>query len=328
MAFKRMRNSKTAYVAGCFLFAAGALIFSNNEIDSVEGGLRERRRMDAVATKPEAPEHKIGADDSGVIWIVNQPKSGTRSIESSIWGALGCEPPPSGESLPSVGHEMRHMECPGNKMLFRTHTKKVNEVKGNVDKVLKGARKKFDQCVVITAVRDPLLSIPSVFFEMNKDEYCDGSHGKEEVIESYADFLKTSEAPGKQAETTAEILRVFGVETDGILEAMNLLSETGYAFFDQPNSEGPWAGCELLLLQLDYDESNSNLDAALGHAIEGVTMKQKGGRKQLCPKAAETYEALVNHKIDDEHIKRYCDEHPEMHGVMTYYKNHRATASS
>lgn len=263
-----------------------------------------------------------------MIWIVNQPKCGTGTLERSVLWGLDCELTDGGEfkdDMPKLDYKTRFHVCPAhNKTFFRTHSRLTSRMKEHVNGVMEAMGTKPERCVVMTAVRDPLLSIPSLFFEANKVKYCEGEQTKEEIVEAYEKFLKGSRGPPRQAETTAAVLRDFGV-TD-ILGAMERLSEEGYAFFDQPDGDSPWAGCELLFLQIDYDVSNSNLDAGLGRAIEGLKLQSVPSREELCPKAVDNYHALVNHEIREEHIDRFAKRNPEMRDIITYYKNRRAAA--
>jgi len=156
---------------------------------------------------------------------------------------------------------------------------------------------------------------------MNRERFCDGAQSKEEIIKEYKEFL-LGPVPSSQVQTTAHMLRAFGAQN--IFEAMKLLSEDGYTFLNQPKENGVWAGCELLFLQIDYDENNSNLDKGLNHAIEGVKMIPKNVLIEVCPKAEDNYQAVKNYKISNELIEKFSKINPDFHDVITYYHNQQA----
>jgi len=210
-------------------------------------------------------------------------------------------------------------DCPGGKKVFRDHDlRTIEKVKKMVDEDMDRSGTKPDRCVVITAVRNPLLSIPSRFFEDNSERFCDGTQSKEEIIKEYEKFL-LGPLPSNRVRTTAQMLRAFGAKN--ISEAMELLSEEGYTFLNQPEENGPWAGCELLFLQIDYDESNSNIDKGLDHAVEGVKMIQNPGLVARCPNAEENYRAVQKYRIPDEQIDMFSMTNPDFRDVLTYYRN-------
>jgi len=197
----------------------------------------------------------------------------------------------------------------------------MEKVKKMADEDMDRSGTKPDRCVVVTAVRNPLLSIPSRFFENNQKIFCDGTQSKEEIIKEYEKFL-SGPFPINQVQTTAQVLRAFGAKN--ISEAMELLSEEGYTFLNQPEENGPWAGCELLFLQIDYDERNSNIDKGLDHAVEGVKMIQNTGRVGHCPNAEENYHVVQKYRITDEQIDMFSMTNPDFRDVLTYYRNRQA----
>ena len=48
------------------------------------------------------------------------------------------------------------------------------------------------KCFVITSIRDPINAIPSLFFWINRERYCDGTQSKEEVLAEYVDWLRNT----------------------------------------------------------------------------------------------------------------------------------------
>lgn len=323
MTSKGSNMNKLHGIAAGLLFSAGLLMFSYNAAftSSMEGNLRDTVSRFLVA---EA-EHKIGLEDPAMIWIVNQPKCGTGSIHRSIEFALGCQPDDSGRYGNTRETETNILDCMNGKKLFRTHwPSAANLVKAQVTLDMEVAGTKPDRCIVITAVRNPLLSIPSRFFEEHKNSLCDGNQSNEEVLELYKDYLDNDDGaagPAQQTETTAQVLRDFGVEN--FFGAMERLEEKGYTFFNQPDENGPWAGCELLFLQIDFEKNNRNLDLGLDHAIEGVVMQQNELRTELCPKATDNYHAIIDFEITDAQIDRFSKTNPEIRDFISYYRSQR-----
>jgi len=273
------------------------------------GATRALEHTDTL-TSSSALEHRISADEPGTIWIVNQQKCGTNTLELSMAKALQCY-----EARKNVH------DCLGGKKLLRFHSiekaeRLQEQFKNRMDRM--GTK---HQCVAITAVRDPLHSIPSRFFDINWQRFCDGTQSKKEIIKEYEQFL-LGPLPPSQVDTTANMLRAFGAQD--ILEAMELLSEEGYTFFNQPDCNSPWAGCELLFLQIDYDDSKSNLDKGLGSVYKDAKTIERYDRTEVCPNAMENYNAVKNYRISDEQIEMYSEINPDFHDVITYYQKHYA----
>jgi len=322
-------DKRSVAAAACILLACAALLASHSDV--VTYGLREvaRRASEGEEETPKGVfEHFVKQSDSAAsIWIVNQPKCGTGSIEKSVTWGLNCEladMAPYQQEMDKIQvplyYKTRTFECPDNRRVFRSHSKDSGLVKAAVDASFP-QRHDEERCLVITAVRNPLLSIPSLFFEENKARYCDGAQSEEEVLADYEKFLGHNGGPPRQVETTAHVLKEFGVRD--IAGAMDRLTGRGYAFFREPAADGPWAGCELLFLQIDYDEANSNLDIGLDHAVEGISMLPLESRQEICPKAAVNYRAMIEHEIKQEHIDRFDETHPEMGVIISYYKKLR-----
>lgn len=266
--------------------------------------------------------HNESTEVVNQLWLVNQPKCGTGSLEAAFEEHMGCH-------NVDVHDKTKFYKCLGNyKMLYRTHYADVaSEQKIQADAQFKAAGVHTESCMVITAVRNPLLSIPSRFFETNlQNDYCAGTQSVEEVLGAYEKYLRYSFEPANQVSTTASMLRAFGA-TD-IRQAMECLADHGYAFFDEADADGPWGGCQLLLLQIDYAEDNSNIDKALQHVHEGAHMNSAFTRSEQCPDAAENIAAITNYPIDDSTIDVMAKTNPEIRDVIQYYRDHPTTPVS
>jgi len=268
-----------------------------------------------TSTTNSTLEHKIGTDEPGTIWVVNQMKCGTGTLTNSIQSALNC-------IKVKIDVEVAIYDCFNEKKLFSAHNADmVTKIKKEASNETFQEGTKPSKCIAVTALRNPLHSIPSRFFHENWRRFCNGTQSEEEIIKEYEQFL-LGPLPPYQVNTTANMLRAFGAQD--ILEAAEFLSEKGYAFLSQPDKDSPWAGCELLFLQIDYDESDSYLDDGFYHAVEGVKIKRDHVRAKTCPKAAHNYNAVQKYRIPDKLIHMYSKINPDFHDVMTYYQKYQA----
>ena len=90
-------------------------------------------------------------------------------------------------------------------------------------------------------------SIPSLFYEYNKERFCNDDQTKEEIVVEYEDWLRNSDKPRQQMRTTSELTKAFGITDFSFL--LDEIYESGFALFKGPaDSSSPWGGCELLLV--------------------------------------------------------------------------------
>ena len=54
-------------------------------------------------------------------------------------------------------------------------------------------------------------SIPSIFYEYNKERFCNDDQTKEEIVVEYEDWLRNSDKPRQQMRTTSELTKAFGI---------------------------------------------------------------------------------------------------------------------
>ena len=174
-----------------------------------------------------------------------------------------------------------------------------------------------DRCVAISAVRNPHLTIPSLFFELHKHELCDGSQPVEDVTRMYEKYL-ASPMPASQVLTIANVLRNFNGKHFDLYQALTMLAEDGVAMFNKAEEGSAWAGCELIMLQIDHDEDRANVDQTMGVLFPGGFDPAKS-RSDLCPNAMESIEAVYNYKLTDQHLDRFAQIHPEMRDLFRYY---------
>jgi len=208
--------------------------------------------------------------------------------------------------------------CPNDSVLYRTHQPKIaTEEKKRLIAKKEAEGIEPGTCIVLSAIRDPMLSIPSLFFEGKKRELCDGSHRTEEVLDMYEEFLHGSRVR-TTFQVTAELLEEFGVKDfEGAIES---LEEDGFTFIANSDRNSPWNGCELLLMMIDYDDYNINIQAGFDKVFADIQFKQKRGREEQFPMAAGTYQALKEYELTDAHLKMMTKDNPKLRCGINFYQ--------
>ena len=171
------------------------------------------------------------------------------------------------------------------------------------------------------------------FFPLYSLSDCEGLQSKEEVLNEYQEWLRTPKevlqelyakaTPHESLQTTAEVLKMFGVPrtNQALLEVLRQLAADGHTVIDPP-TDGIWAGCSLLVLQIDWqkgsvDHITRGLDA---HGVEGTEVYIGNDNKSNCPKSQENYRHVKEYELGDGMIDPLSAENPELKAGMTYYK--------
>ena len=250
-----------------------------------------------------------GAD----IWVINQPKSGTGFLVSTVEKATMCQ-----NKEVEVGDQIRSYECEeGGTRIIRTHEPSAAS-KLRRHEIARSGEK---ECLVVSGIRDPHLSIPSLFFEYNKERFCNGDQTKDEIIVEYEDWLRKSVKPRQQMQTTSELTKAFGI-TD-FPHALDEMNQSGFSLFKGPaDTTSPWSGCELLLVQLDFEESNENIAKGLSTLLNvDVVPAAHPSRTDLCPDAADNYKALKEYELTDDLVNTLSNDNPELRQGVNYYRH-------
>ena len=162
---------------------------------------------------------------------------------------------------------------------------------------------------------------------------CEGLQTKEQVLDEYLTWLRTGkrdlkkqygqETPHESLDVTAQVLSMFGVPrtNEALLGVLRQLAADGHTVIDGPN-DGAWAGCSLLLLQIDWekgsmDQLTRHLDA---YAVEGTQVQMGNDNKSNCPKSEELYRHVKEYELSDGIIDHLSADNPELKAGMTYYK--------
>lgn len=313
MEAKKSRRTRLASVA---LLCLGFLALNSDNLRTPRRYVRSLEAVDFGNATVElgnanAVSSKVSRESEGAeIWVINQPKCGTGAMQGSVLTAWNCVKISNSELL-------YEGSCANGAVLYRTHDpNSATEEKKRLIEEKKAAGTKPGSCMVLSAIRNPMLSIPSFFFEKNSD-LCDGERATDDVIQMYEDFLH-SDVPNLQMSVAAAVLEEFGVtDFKGAVEA---LEEDGFRFFTTPDPDSPWAGCELLLMMIDYDEQNTNIHAGFDQFFEDIMFRQNDKREELCPNAADLYHALQNYELTDEHISVMTQDNPELKDGIDFYR--------
>ena len=115
----------------------------------------------------------ITRQDTGAeVWLINQPKCGTGTLLTSLAASMYCEEEPT-----KVADQIHTWICNNSNALMVTHTPE-NAMALRMERQANKAARNDDsgKCVVVTSIRDPHNSIPSLWFWMNR-ERCEFDEG-------------------------------------------------------------------------------------------------------------------------------------------------------
>ena len=128
----------------------------------------------------------ISVQDAGAeVWLINQPKCGTGTLLTSLIDSMDCMEEENSDATMgdhvgatqlsaldiSPGNTQFHTyDCANQKQLTFTHTPR-NAMALRMEYQARKAEQHQDagKCVVVSAIRDPYGSIPSLWFWMNRE---------------------------------------------------------------------------------------------------------------------------------------------------------------
>ena len=187
------------------------------------------------------------------------------------------------------------------------------------------------KCFVITAIRDPIGTIPSLFFYNNRERYCDGTQSKEEVLAEYVTWLRNTKstmplgmAPQTSFQTTSELLEMFGIGREEFRPTLDRLADDGHVVLPGPKYRyETWYGCTLLLLQVDwergYDQLTTNINQLDG--IDEVTLALANDMGHMCPASEELHQAVKDYELSEEMLRHLSQNNPELWDGIEYYRH-------
>lgn len=181
------------------------------------------------------------------------------------------------------------------------------------------------KCMVVTAIRDPRLAVPSKFFEGQKTFLCDGQQSKNQVIDLYRKYLQSAGSVKGVFGVTAKLLKDFGA-TSITTELRRLRDNGGFMLLKEPSLGGPWVGCELLVLDMEKGSEWEGILAANVPGAKHLAAKKPmdsgyTSREELCPNAAGNYHAIMDVKLPLEWWVRLAEKNPDAHEAMRFYEN-------
>jgi len=282
------------------------------------------------------PPNVISRQDMGAeVWLINQPKCGTGTLLGSLVASMDCEEYPyRSTKVADQVQQIHTYGCNNDNILTVTHTpESAMALRMELQAQRAAQNQDAGKCVVISSIRDPHDSIPSLWFWMNRDRYCEGLQSKKEVLDEYQTWLRTPKdelkekysksTPHESLQTTAELLSMFGVPraNEALLQVLRQLAADGHTVIDAP-TDGIWASCSLLLLQIDWqkgsvDHITRSLDV---YGVEGTQVYIGNDNKSNCPKSEENYRHVKAYELGDGTIDYLSVDNPELKAGMTYYK--------
>ena len=162
-----------------------------------------------------------------------------------------------------------------------------------------------------------------MFFQgLAQKDLCDGEATTEQALARYEGYLARSMK--SLFRTTATMLRAFGV-TNFTEELSRVWANGGHSILTNPSPDGEWAGCELLFLAMEFSDGwDAAIAGFLSDSIPGAEdMKNKNpshrGRKDVCPKAAAIYDAVMSFEFSDKYMKILEETNADAAEVMRFY---------
>ena len=264
--------------------------------------------------------HSLNSSDTMVreIWIINQPKCGTGSLVDTVIKPENCK----GEG---VNKQILLYSCPQQGKVFRTHNFALASKHKESRRDAHVGVHTHNSCFVVSALRDPHNSIPSLFFEHNKGKFCDGRQSGAEILAEYNYWLRNSIEPELQMRTVFEVSKAFGLQDFGaVLERMK---RSGFAVFEESSSlDSPWNGCKLLLVQLDFEKNNGNISKGFSALLgESIVAAQGPTRDELCPQAKKNYQMIKDYVIGEDVMAKLTKDSPELRHGFDYYRKARVS---
>ena len=270
------RRSRTSTAAAAVLSSLAALVCligssDINDNDALHNrSLRALRNSLAVSPTYARSKNVVNpkVDRNAQVWVINQPKTGTGTLLKSLISSMSCSDENSGGIPKGSGWTF---DCPNRNVLLGTHDlETANEKRRSMLQEAKALSAGGNsgtgnegKCMVVTNVRDPHDSIPSLWFWMNRDRYCDGLQSKDEVLTEYLEWVNMDRGqidakfhgkapyPHDSLKKFAGVLEMFGVSPSSgdFLQTLTSLASDGHVVIESPYDdldESLWAGCSLL----------------------------------------------------------------------------------
>eukprot|EP00521_Asterionellopsis_glacialis_P006543 CAMPEP_0195281676 /NCGR_PEP_ID=MMETSP0707-20130614/887_1 /TAXON_ID=33640 /ORGANISM="Asterionellopsis glacialis, Strain CCMP134" /LENGTH=357 /DNA_ID=CAMNT_0040340583 /DNA_START=81 /DNA_END=1154 /DNA_ORIENTATION=- len=316
------RNRNLKYASFMLLFVGAAISFCNvcTNWEYLPSGQivrrqlsrrnRDNKRGRKAIQQGKRANRPLPSKSSSIIAVINTPKCGTGGLTIGASKTLHCSLPQ--EPIPNV----QHKDCEDGHVI-RTHDV-INgmQLLGDIRKSFKQQKQQKghegdqQQCLIITAVRDPQTWLPSLFLESNRNELCDRNEDKsasrqqhlsKKVMRMYKHWMNTNMYRVRWGlkDVRPQLLEEFG--TNLRTEMGNIERNGGYSLIPHPSASSLYDGdnvlngCELLFLRMeDHEKWPSILSSVLPG---GFTYDKPSGRVDLCPNIKEAYKDLLEYKL-------------------------------
>ena len=310
-----------------------AILPVNNKVDEgsvenhngeTESALAMVAHQDNNADTLKMPGLEGSNLDGTVVAIINTVKSGTESLV----GTFSRSWRPCTESSSA---KITTNQC-GNNYIVRTRdTEEARDY-------LRTTRSENPdiQCLVVTAVRNPRTSIPSMFFdnrnycEPDSSEYVGDNVSREAILDDYIDWLEGPLGVGQIANGISSVIPklMYDIYDTSITEEFRKMDETrdsvrriipksgpGFSLISPPaklqSSDDGFAGCDMLFLRVEDSEAWPSIIQSF---FPGAIYHLGKSRRDICPAMSEHYTTLQNYDISYKQIARlisvnaYVDE--------------------
>jgi len=273
----------------------------------VYGNLGEKSSMVATTDGVPAPT----TESSGpVVVIVNTPKTGTGGLTNTFARSFKCG------GAEKAFDQVSHYSCQSGVDLLRTHNPEP------ASEALATIRPNFqdrEQCLVITAIRDPRTWIPSMFMQsaLGGRDLCNAKIDQKGFFQRYHDFIMGEYEFIQHGilHIRPPLLKHFGA-TSLDDEFAKMEKNGGYSLLDKPDPLGPFSNCELLFLRM---EDSAKWPSFISTVMPGVKYQKNKSRSQECPRIADHYKALQYYDYSDEEIIMMTGGNPEIASYFNIY---------
>lgn len=226
--------------------------------------------------------------------VVNTAKCGTGGMQNSLVQSFECK-----EQIPLYERTVWHPNCEKNNVhVIRTH---FSEEGGDA---IEHARKNIPdgeeaQCLIMSGIRNPRDWAISRFVERFKDDFCDGNVPYDELKQRFHEFLmENSIVQVSLLGAIPGLMKEFGTT---LKDQMDILKKNkGYSLITNAG-DGPYRGCELLFLQMEYHYRWKEI---IEGQFPGISYAKNEKRQERCPNFADDYERIMaEYEFSDEEIE-------------------------
>ncbi len=233
-------------------------------------------------------------------------------MQNSLVKSFGCK-----ERIPLNQRTLWHPNCERNNVhVIRTHF--ADEGADAIEyarQTIPGGE--GAQCLIMSGIRNPKDWAASRFVERYKDDFCDGNVSYEDLKLRFHEFLMDGQSV--QHSLLSARPRLFQEFGTTLKEQMEILEKNrGFSLMTN-TSDGPFRGCELLFLQMEYQDRWKEIIEEL---FPSITYAANEKRQDRCPNFADDYERLMSeYEFSDKEVEAIIagdsniQEYLEVYGI-------------